>query len=150
MALISNKKAHLHYAISDTYECGIELVGTEVKSIKKGLGSLEGTRAIIRGGEAYIVGMFIPSYQDHNTSSTYDNTRTRRLLLHKQEIVRIQSTLSSNPELTLIPLSLYTNNNRIKVELALCSQKNKADKRDTIRKKEDELRMRRVKSGFVE
>jgi len=64
--------------------------------------------------------------------------------------LRLQGKLAQQPDLTLVPLSLYSGHNRIKVELALCSSKNKADKRDTIRKKEDELRMRRIKSGFID
>lgn len=150
MALISNKKAHFNYTIGDTIEAGIELVGPEVKSVKGGQGSLEGTKVIIRGGEAYIIGLFIPPYQQKNTLASYDATRTRRLLLNKSEILRLQGNMSQQPQLTLIPLSLYSSHNRIKVQVALCTSKHKADKREDIRKKEDALRMRRIKSGFME
>lgn len=151
MALISNKKAHILYTITDSLEAGIELFGHEVKSIKKGQGSLEAAKVIIRGGEAFLVGAFIPPYQQANTPSSYDPYRTRRLLLHASEIAKIIGTLGQTPQLTVTVLSFYISNNRIKAELALCKGKNKADKRHDIRAKEESLRLRRIKHfGFDE
>lgn len=150
MALVSNKKAHILYFIEDTIEAGVELFGYEVKSIKGGQGSLEASKAIIRGGEIFLVGAFIPPYQQANTPSGYDPYRTRKLLLKKSEIVKLIGKLGQS-QLTLIVLSFYSSNNRIKAELALCRQKLKADKRNDLRTKDDKLRMRRiVHQGFDE
>jgi len=150
MALISNKKAHILYFIEDTIEAGVQLFGYEVKSIKGGQGSLEAAKAIIRGGEVFLVGAFIPPYQQANTPSNYDPYRTRKLLLKKSEISRLVGKLGQ-AQLTLIALSFYSSNNRIKAELALCRQKLKADKRNDLRTKDDNLRMRRiVHQGFDE
>lgn len=150
MALISNKKAHIQYFIEETIEAGIKLFGYEVKSVKNGQGSLEAAKAIIRGGEIFLVGTFIPPYQQANTPSNYDPYRTRKLLLKKSEIIRLVGKLGQT-DLTLIALSLYNFKNHIKVELALCRQKQKADKREDLRTKDDKLRMRRiVHLGFDE
>jgi len=150
MALISNKKAHILYFIEDTIEAGVQLFGYEVKSIKGGQGSLEAAKAIIRGGEVFLVGAFIPPYQQANTPSDYDPYRTRKLLLKKSEISRMVGKLGQ-AQLTLVVLSFYSSNNRIKAELALCRQKLKADKRNDLRTKDDNLRMRRiVHQGFDE
>lgn len=150
MALISNKKAHIQYLILDTAEAGIELFGHEVKSIKGGHGSLEAAKAIIRGGEVFLVGAFIPPYQQANTPSSYDPYRTRKLLLKKSEIVKLVGKIAQ-AELTLVILSFYSSRSRIKAELALCKPKQKADKRNDIRTKEDSMRMRRIKHfGFDE
>lgn len=150
MALISNKKAHILYFIEDTIEAGVQLFGYEVKSIKGGQGSLEAAKAIIRGGEVFLVGAFIPPYQQANTPSNYDPYRTRKLLLKKSEISRLVGKLGQ-AQLTLVVLSFYSSNNRIKAELALCRQKLKADKRNDLRTKDDNLRMRRiVHQGFDE
>jgi SsrA-binding protein len=150
MALISNKKAHILYFIEDTIEAGVQLFGYEVKSIKGGQGSLEAAKAIIRGGEVFLVGAFIPPYQQANTPSNYDPYRTRKLLLKKSEIARMVGKLGQ-AQLTLVVLSFYSSNNRIKAELALCRQKLKADKRNDLRTKDDNLRIRRiVHQGFDE
>lgn len=150
MALISNKKAHILYFIEDTIEAGVELFGYEVKSIKGGLGSLEAAKAIIRGGEVFLVGAFVPPYQQANTPSQYDPYRTRKLLLKKSEVTKLVGKLGQ-AQLTLVVLSFYSSNNRIKAELALCRQKLKADKRNDLRTKDDNLRMRRiVHDGFDE
>lgn len=151
MAFISNKKAHIQYFIEDTLEAGVELFGYEVKSIKNGQGSLEAARVIIRGNEVFLVGAFIPPYQQANTPPQYDPYRTRRLLLKKREAQKLIGKLGQEQQLTLLVLSFYSSNNRIKAELALCKQKLKADKRNDLRTKEDKLRMRRVvHSGFDE
>jgi SsrA-binding protein len=150
MTFISNKKAHILYFIEDTIEAGVQLFGYEVKSIKGCQGSLEAAKAIIRGGEVFLVGAFIPPYQQANTPSDYDPYRTRKLLLKKSEISRMVGKLGQ-AQLTLVVLSFYSSNNRIKAELALCRQKLKADKRNDLRTKDDNLRMRRiVHQGFDE
>lgn len=133
MALVSNKKIGLHFEILEKLEAGIELFGYEVKSLREGKGSVEGARVLVRGGEAYVVGMYIPAYQENNSPKSYDAYRTRRLLLKKSEIVRLYNE-NETKGLTIVPISLYIKNNLIKCEVGLCKKKQKGDKRENIKK----------------
>ena len=133
MKLIDNKKLHLTHVISDTKEAGIELFGFEVKSLRGKLGSLDGGRVIVRGGEAFLVGAYIPPFQPGNTPKEYDPNRTRRLLLNKEEVFEL-SNLEQSKTLTLMPNSLYSKNNLIKCEVAICKKKDARDKRQDIKK----------------
>lgn len=133
MALVTNKKAHLYYVIVEKIEAGIELFGHEVKSLRLGHGSLDGARIIVRGGEAYMVGSFIPAYQEKNTPKEFDAYRTRKLILKKNEIAHLH-TSKETKNLTSVPISLYIKNNLIKLEVALSKKKEKGDKRETIKK----------------
>ncbi len=139
---IDNRKAHFNYELIDTYEAGIELSGSEVKSIKKGQGGLSGAFCIIRGGEAFIVGMHIPPYQPGNNNLNYDPQRTRKLLLSKKEIAEL-ATAESSKGLTLVPTSLYSKGRRIKVEVAIAKGKKTHDKRETIKKRDVDREIRR-------
>src|SRR3989344_1103507 len=114
MSLITNRKARFNYEIIDTYVAGIKLFGFEVKSLKGGQGSLEGSHVTVRGGEAFIVGMFVPPYQPANTPKDYDPYRNRKLLLTKKEIKDLQ-TIESKKRLTIVPLSVYNKINKIKL-----------------------------------
>jgi SsrA-binding protein len=133
MKLLENKKLHLTYTINDSYTAGIELFGFEVKAIREKNASLEGSKVIIRGAEAFVVGMFIGPYQAANTPKDYDPYRTRRLLLQKKEIAELYG-LEQTRTLTLHPNSLYSKNNLIKVEVAVCKKKDARDKREDIKK----------------
>jgi SsrA-binding protein len=133
MKLIESKKLHLTYVISDAIEAGIELFGFEVKSLRKKQGSLDGARVIVRGGEAFLVGAYIPPYQANNTPKSYDPYRTRKLLLNKEQIIDLH-TIEQGKTLTLAPHSLYLKNTLIKCEIALCKKKNARDKREDIKK----------------
>ena len=133
MKLIDSKKLHLTYVISDTKEAGIELFGFEVKSLRKKQGSLDGAKVVIRGGEAYLVGAYIPPFQPGNTPKEYDPYRTRRLLLNKEEVYDLYA-LEQSKTLTLAPHSLYLKNNLIKCEIAVCKKRNTKDKREDIKK----------------
>ncbi len=121
------------YAVTETIQAGIELLGFEVKSLRQKLGSLEGARVIVRGGEVFLVGSYIPPYQASNTPKSYDPYRTRRLLLNKAEIERLSGTEKAKT-LTLVPNSLYLSKNLVKCDIALCKKKNAADKRENIKK----------------
>lgn len=133
MRLIDNKKIGMDYSITETITCGIELLGGEVKSLRNKLGSLSGSRVLIRGGEAFLIASFIPPYQENNTAKNYDPYRNRRLLLNKSEIERlVREEQSAN--LTLVPVSLYLKNNLIKCDVGLCKKKLKGDKRENIKK----------------
>ena len=137
MALITNRKAHFNYEIIETYVAGIELFGFEVKSLQKSHGSLEGAYVTIRGGEAYLIGMFIPPYQPNNTPKDYEPYRNRRLLLTKKEIMDLASIDQKN-RLTIIPLSVYNKSRKIKLDIATAKGKKKFDKRETIKKRDSE------------
>lgn len=133
MKLVENKKLHLTHVTTDTYEAGVELLGHEVKSLRKKLGSLDGAKVILRGGEAFLVGVYIPPYQAANTAKSYDAYRTRKLLCSKKELAELYDYEISKT-LTLIPHSLYSKNNLIKCEVAVCKKKDTKDKREDIRK----------------
>ena len=139
---IDNKKAHFNYTIEDTYEAGIELSGFEVKAVKNGMGSLNSSFCIVRGGEAFIIGMHIPPYQANNIDLGYDPDRNRRLLLSKKEIKKIAEK-DGIKGLTLIPLSLYSKGRLIKVSVAIARGKKVFDKRETIKKRDTDREIRR-------
>jgi SsrA-binding protein len=139
---IDYKKAHFNYEILEKSEAGIELVGYEVKSVKKGQGSLEGAYVIIRGGEAYVVNLFIPPYQENNTPPGYEPRRNRRLIMGKKEIAKL-AEVELGRGLTIVPISVYNKGNLIKVSVAVVRGKKKFDKRETIKKRETERTVRR-------
>lgn len=139
---INNRKAHFNYEVMDTFEAGIKLKGAEVKSIKKGQGNINSAFCIVRGKEAYIVGMHIPPYQPKNTYPGYDPEQTRNLLLSKKEIKKLGEK-DSIKGLTLIPLSLYSKGPYIKISVAIARGKRTIDKRETIKKRDLDREMRR-------
>jgi SsrA-binding protein len=138
MALVEYKKAFLKYAPLEEFAAGIELIGTEVKALRSRLGSLDGSRVVVRGGEAFIVGMTIPPYQPANSNKNYDPERPRRLLLTKKEIASMLAA-ESKKGLTIVPLEVYTSKNLLKVRVAIVRGKGKEDRREDL-KKRDALR----------
>jgi len=142
MTLIENKKVSFDYEILETLEAGLELLGFEVKSLRAGHGSLKGARVVARGGEAYLVGATIPAWQMANAPKSYDPERTRRLLLSKKEILRVASA-ESEKGLTIVPLSVYTRRQRLKLGIAIARGKKKEDKRHSIRAREEKRRIER-------
>ena len=142
---VENKKAHFNYEILEKIESGIELIGIEVKSLKKNQGSLEGAYIIVRGGESYIVNSFIPPYQENNTPKGYEPRRNRKLLLTKKEISKLSDVEAGTGGggLTVVPISIYNKGNRIKVSIAVVRGKKKFDKRETIKKRENDRSIRR-------
>ncbi len=143
MALIENKRAGFDYEILEEIESGIELLGTEVKSLRDGHGSLKGARVVARGGEAYLVGATIPAWQIANAATSYDPERPRRLLLHQKEILRIASA-ESEKGLTIIPISVYSKSQNLKLRIAIVRGKKKEDKRHSIREREEKRRIDRT------
>ncbi len=137
MTLIANKKAHLKYAPLEHYTAGLELLGTEVKALREKQGSLEGARVVIRGGEAFIVGMTIPAYQVANAPKSYDPERARRLLLAKKDIAAL-ATAESKKGLTIVPLEVYTTKRFIKARIAIVRGKGKSDRREDLKKRDAE------------
>jgi len=142
MSLIQNKKAYFNYEILEKIEAGIELLGFEVKSLKKGQGSLEGAHITIRGQEAFVINMQIPPYQPGNTPKDYDPLRNRRLLLTKKEIAGLSGE-EKQKGLTIIPISVYNKGRKLKLEIAIVRGKKKYDKRETIKKRDVDREIRR-------
>ena len=142
MSLIQNKKAYFDYEILEKIEAGIELLGFEVKSLKKGQGSLLGSHITIRGNEAYVVSMNIPPYQPANTPKDYDPLRNRRLLLTKKEIEQL-SKEEKTKGLTIIPLSVYNKGRKLKLDIAVVKGKKKFDERESIKKRDTDREIRR-------
>ena len=128
MNLIEHKKARLNYEILEEYEAGLELFGFEVKSLRAGRGTLEGSHVGVRGGEAYVIGMNIPPYQAANTPKSYDPERSRRLLLTSKEIGTL-ATFEGQKGLTIVPLSVYNRGQHLKLGIAIARGKKKEDKR---------------------
>ena len=143
MALIENKKARFNYEIGETYEASIELFGYEVKSLRKGLGSLDGAYAVVRGGETFLIGAEIPPFQAKNAPASYDPRRNRKLLLTKKEI-RALSQEENKKGLTIVPISVYSKGRKIKVTLGIGKGKKKFDKRQSIKKREADREIRRT------
>ncbi|HEY4513252.1 MAG TPA: SsrA-binding protein SmpB [Candidatus Paceibacterota bacterium] len=137
-----NRKARFNYETVEKYESGIELFGTEVKSVRGGHMSLEGAFVIIRGGEAFLINANIPPFQPKNAPKDYDPLRNRKILLTKKEIAELAGS-EKNKSLTIVPISVYNKNRKIKVAIALVKGKKKFDKRETIKKRETDRELRR-------
>ncbi len=132
--IASNRKAFHDYFVEERYEAGIELFGTEVKSLRQGTVNLKDSWCDITNGEIYIKQMHISPYEKGNIFNR-DPIRPRRLLMHKKEIMKLYGTLKQEG-LTLVPLSLYFKNSRVKVEVGLCRGKKLYDKRADMAKKD--------------
>ncbi len=138
MKLVEYKKAFLKYVPIENFSAGLELTGQEVKSLRNKLGSMDGSRVVVRGGEAFIIGMTIPAYQPANAPKSYDPERARRLLLTKKEIAYLYAA-ESKKGLTIVPIEVYTGKRLIKARIAIVRGKGKSDKREDL-KKRDALR----------
>ena len=139
--LAENRKARHEYFIEDTYECGLALAGTEVKSIRAGKVNLKDSYAQIKKGEAYIIGMHISPYEQGNIFNR-DPFRERKLLLHKSEICKLL-TASQVEGYSLIPLQLYLKDGLVKLELAVAKGKKLYDKRSDIAGRDAKREMER-------
>ena len=137
-----NKKAFHDYFVEEKYECGIELFGTEVKSIRAGRVNLKESWAQVRKGEVWVEGMHISPYEQGNIFNR-DPLRGKRLLLHRSEIRKLDG-LVSRQGYTLVPLELYFKDGRVKVQLGLCKGKQLHDKRDSIAKRDSDREIRRA------
>jgi SsrA-binding protein len=131
---ITNRKAHFDYELSETLEAGINLYGSEVKAVRIGRADLTGSYVKLIGSEAYLINATISPYQSGQIEG-YDEKRTRKLLLHKNEILALKSKMQSS-NLNLVPVCLYFKNGYIKLEVALGKGKKKYEKRESIKKKD--------------
>lgn len=138
MAVVTNKKIGLEYSIEKKSIFGVELLGSEVKSLRANLGSLEGARVVIVGDQLNLVGSFIPVYQEKNNPGL-DAYRTRKLLAHKNEIMALKN-LQHGQNLHIFPISFFFKNNKIKLECGIGKRLKKQDKREVIRKKDQKLK----------
>jgi SsrA-binding protein len=134
-ALISHKRASFDYEILETFEAGISLLGTEVKSVRGGQGKLEGAYVLIRGKEAFLVGASIPAFQKKNVRADYEPERVRKLLLTQKEIALLEQK-SEKQGLTIVPIKLYNKRSKLKLEIALVRGKKKHDKRESIKERD--------------
>ncbi len=140
--IAQNRKARHDYFIEDTFEAGLVLVGTEVKSLRAGRASLVDGYAIISDGEVWLQGVHIPEYTE-GTWTNHEPRRHRKLLLHKREIAKLIGKTKEGG-LTLVPLQLYFSDGRAKVELALARGKRAYDKRQTLAKRDADREITRA------
>ena len=138
---ILNRKARYDYYIEETYEAGIVLTGTEVKSIRDGKANIKDSYVIIKDGEAYLLNTHISLYSEGNRFN-HEETRTRKLLLHSKEIAKITNRLEIEGY-TLIPLKVYFVKQRVKILIGVAKGKKNYDKRETIKKRDIEREMQK-------
>lgn len=140
---IENRKAYHDYFVQDTIECGVELLGNEVKSIKSGMCNIKDSWAHITNNEILVTGMHITPWE---TSNRFDIKKDRdiKLLLHKNEIRKLKG-LTERDGMTLIPVKVYAKQGRIKVLLGICKGKHNYDKREALKKKDTERAIQRMK-----
>ena len=140
---IKNKKAYFDYFIEETIECGIELKGTEIKSLRRGSGDFKDTFALIRSGEVFLHNMYIAKYEEGNIFN-HDERRTRKLLLHKHEIKKLKEKIDREGY-SLVPLKAYLVKNKVKVLLGVGKGKKLYDKRETIKERDLKREAQRIR-----
>ncbi|MBC7258222.1 MAG: SsrA-binding protein SmpB [Chloroflexi bacterium] len=141
----TNRKAYHDFFIEETFEAGIALTGTEIKSVRAGRVNLRDSFAQIKGGELWLQNAHISPYE-HGNRANHDPKRPRKLLMHKREILRLQGKVQERGY-TLVPLRMYIKARRAKVEIALAKGKKLYDKREAIAKRDADLAMRRTLKG---
>lgn len=145
--IADNRQARYLYHILETYEAGIELTGTEVKSIREGKCNVRDSYALIRDGQAWLLNLNISPYQSASQFFNHEPRRTRRLLLHKEQIRKLIGKVEQQG-LTLVPLKLYFKQGWVKVEIALAQGKKLYDKREDIKKRDDKRAMQRAMKQY--
>ena len=137
---INNRKANYNYQILDKIEAGIVLTGTEIKSIRSGKANIKDSYATVKNGEMFLINMHISAYENGNIFN-HDETRTRKLLLHKNEILKLNDKIRLEG-FTLVPLKVYIKNGKAKVLIGVGRGKNNYDKREDIKKRDIEREIR--------
>ena len=143
---INNKKAKFDYEIESTYEAGIVLKGTEIKSIRVGKANLKDSYAIYKNGEIFLLNMHISAYENGNIFN-HEETRTRKLLLNKKEIFKIRDSIEREGY-TLVPIKLYFKGNKAKILLGVGRGKKMYDKRESIKKKDIEREVKKQLKNY--
>ncbi len=131
---IINRRASFDYFIEEEYEAGIVLTGTEIKSVRNGHCNIKDSYGIVRNHEVFLLNMYIGQYKEGNIFN-HDETRSRKLLLHKKEIKKLEQAIELQG-LTLVPLKLYFKENKLKVLLGVCRGKKTYDKRESLKEKD--------------
>jgi len=147
MIEINNRKAKFEYQLFDSYEAGIVLTGTEIKSIRQGNCNLKDSYIVIRNEEAYILNMHISHYEEGNIFN-HEETRTRKLLLHKKEIKKLNDKIKISGY-TLIPLKLYFKKNKAKLQIALAKGKKTYDKRESMKERDINRNIQKTLKGKI-
>lgn len=142
---ILNKKARFNYFIEEEYECGIELFGNEVKSIREGQCQIKDSYALIRNNEVFLINMFIKKYKEASLFAASE-MRRRKLLLHKKEILKLNDKVQIEGY-SLIPLKVYFKDNKVKILLGLCKGKKNYDKRESLKEKDIKMRIEKELKG---
>ncbi|QOV22075.1 SsrA-binding protein SmpB [Anabaenopsis elenkinii] len=142
-----NRQAHYLYEILETFEAGIELTGTEVKSIRAGRVNLKDGYALIRDGEAWLINVHISPYTASGQYFNHEPRRTRKLLLHRQEIRKLIGKVEQQG-LTLVPLKMYMKRGWVKVSIGLGKGKKVHDKRESLKKRQDQRDMQRAMKNY--
>ena len=142
-AYVQNRKAHFNFEFIEEFEAGAVLFGHEVKAIRAGQASLAGSYVLIRGGEAFLVGASISPYQVANTPKDYDPERPRKLLLSRKELAKLERE-SEQSRLTIVPISWYSKNGKVKLRVALARGKKKQDKRETLKERDTKRDLQRI------
>ncbi len=131
---IINRRAKFDYFVEEEYEAGIVLTGTEIKSVRNGHCNIKDSYGIVRGGEVFLLNMYIGQYKEGNIFN-HDEARSRKLLLHKKEIKKISQAIEMQG-LTLVPLKAYFKDNKLKILLGICRGKKNFDKRETMKERD--------------
>ena len=145
--LCTNKKAYFNYFLSEFTECGIELKGSEIKALRAGHCSLDYSYVIIKGGEVYLLNRNIPILQSNNSLFSHEPTRTRKLLLHKKQILAFRQNVEREGY-TLVPVRVYIKKGICKVQIALAKGKKNYDKREVIKEREDKIHASRRRKAI--
>ncbi len=145
--ITKNSKAYFNYFLEDFLECGVELKGSEIKSIRQNGASLMDTYVVIRNQEAYLINMYIAPYKQGNMFN-HEPRRTRKLLLHKKQILKMEQK-AKEKAMTIVPTKVYMKKGILKIEIALGKGKKKFDKREVIKKRDDERAMDKAKKSLV-
>lgn len=146
MSIVTNKKATLNYDVIDKYEGGLELLGHEVKSLRAGKIKFDGSFIVIIDNEVFLKNAEISPYQPNNIPKGFETTRLIKILISKSEILKLKHKIEKEG-LTLIPLSIFNKNKKLKLDFALAKGKKKHDKRQDIKKREDGIEILRTIKG---
>ncbi len=144
--IATNKRVHFEYFVLSTFTAGISLQGCEVKSVRTGHVSIADSFVSVKGGEAFVINMYIKNYEQAN-NFVPDERRARKLLLHKSEILEIGTALHQKG-LTVVPTKVFLDRSFVKVEIAICRGKKLYDKRETIKRRDVERDIRREMKGL--
>lgn len=145
MIEINNRKVKYDYQIFDTYEAGLVLKGTEIKSIRQGNCNLKDSYVVIKQDEAYVINMHISHYEEGNIFN-HEETRTRKILLHKKEIIKLKDKIKINGY-TIIPIKLYFKKNKAKLLIGLAKGKKNYDKRESIKERDINRNIQKMLKG---